>query len=417
MKLNYSRTIRVGFAFLSISAFWQMYDNVVPLILKNTFEIGDTLAGSIMAMDNVLALFMLPIFGAISDRSTSKYGRRVPFIVVGSILTILFMLVVPATVEKRSLWLFFVSLGFTLLSISIYRSPAVALMPDVTPAPLRSKANAIINLMGALGAVFTLVLTPLLITKAGHQSYYPLFIAVALLILVSVLVVILTVPENKLRIDEEKVETQTSNQTMSIAMKRSLIFLLISTFLWFMGYNAITTAFTKYAEVVWQMNISAASTSLLIATIAAVISFIPVGILSSKLGRKKIIVTGVLLLASCFALGTFFTSFSPLVYVLFAIVGFSWACINVNSYPMVVEMSQHGDTGKFTGFYYTFSMAAQIITPIVSGAFLEFVGYWTLFPYAASMVGLALITMSFVKHGDNRPDMGDKLDFLGSIDN
>lgn len=307
MKLNYSRTIRVGFAFLSISAFWQMYDNVVPLILKNTFEIGDTLAGSIMAMDNVLALFMLPIFGAISDRSTSKYGRRVPFIVVGSILTILFMLVVPATVEKRSLWLFFVSLGFTLLSISIYRSPAVALMPDVTPAPLRSKANAIINLMGALGAVFTLVLTPLLITKAGHQSYYPLFIAVALLILVSVLVVIFTVPENKLRIDEEKVETQTSNQTMSIAMKRSLIFLLISTFLWFMGYNAITTAFTKYAEVVWQMNISAASTSLLIATIAAVISFIPVGILSSKLGRKKIIVTGVLLLASCFALGTFFT--------------------------------------------------------------------------------------------------------------
>ena len=214
MKLNYSRTIRVGFAFLSISAFWQMYDNVVPLILKNTFEIGDTLAGSIMAMDNVLALFMLPIFGAISDRSTSKYGRRVPFIVVGSILTILFMLVVPATVEKRSLWLFFVSLGFTLLSISIYRSPAVALMPDVTPAPLRSKANAIINLMGALGAVFTLVLTPLLITKAGHQSYYPLFIAVALLILVSVLVVIFTVPENKLRIDEEKVETQTSNQTM-----------------------------------------------------------------------------------------------------------------------------------------------------------------------------------------------------------
>lgn len=417
MKLNYSRTIRVGFAFLSISAFWQMYDNVVPLILKNTFEIGDTLAGSIMAMDNVLALFMLPIFGAISDRSTSKYGRRVPFIVVGSILTILFMLVVPVTVEKQSLWLFFVSLGFTLLSISIYRSPAVALMPDVTPAPLRSKANAIINLMGALGAVFTLVLTPLLITKAGHQSYYPLFIAVALLILVSVLVVIFTVPENKLRIDEEKVETQTSNQTMSIAMKRSLIFLLISTFLWFMGYNAITTAFTKYAEVVWQMNISAASTSLLIATIAAVISFIPVGILSSKLGRKKIIVTGVLLLASCFALGTFFTSFSPLVYVLFAIVGFSWACITVNSYPMVVEMSQHGDTGKFTGFYYTFSMAAQIITPIVSGAFLEFVGYWTLFPYAASMVGLALITMSFVKHGDNRPDMGDKLDFFGSIDN
>lgn len=407
MKLNYSRIIRVGFASLSISAFWQMYDNIIPLILKNTFNIGDTLAGSIMAMDNILAIFMLPLLGAISDRTETRLGRRIPYILCGAMLTVLFLMMVPYAVENKTLWLFFVALGLTLLSISVYRSPAVALMPDVTPPPLRSKANAVINLMGAIGAVFTLVMTSLLVKQSGDQSYASLFGAVAIFMLTGAVIVVLTVPENKWRISAGEIDEIEMQEKMAPEVKRSLMFLLASIFLWFMAYNAITTAFTKYAEEVWQINVRVASTSLLVATVGAIISFIPVGILSSKIGRKKMIMIGIILLTICFASGTFFQEFSPLVYVLFVIVGVAWASINVNSYPMVVEMSRHGDTGKFTGYYYTVSMAAQIITPIVSGAFLEFVGYWTLFPYTATMVGLAFFTMSMVNHGDNKPELTD----------
>ncbi len=419
MKLNYRRTVLVGFAFLSICAFWQMYDNLVPLILKNTFGLGDTISGFIMALDNILAVFLLPLFGALSDRCNTRLGKRTPFILVGTVMAVAFMLLIPVATNARLLWLFFAALGMTLLSMGIYRSPAVALMPDVTPAPLRSKANAIINLMGALGGIYTLVMTKLLIKDNSQQSYFPVFIVVAILMLLSVAVVTLTIRENKLRVtqDEPKPEAGEPEPSHKLPpdVRRSLILILLSVFLWFMGYNAVTTAFTKYAEATWSMNVGAASTCLLVATGGAILSYIPVGFLSSKLGRKKVILFGVAVLAVCFASGFFFSEFSPVLYGIFALVGVAWASINVNSYPMVVELGRAGDIGKYTGYYYTFSMAAQIITPILSGALLEFVGYWTLFPYAALMVAGAFATMSGVHHGDNRPELPqDKLELLGA---
>ena len=427
MKLNYRQTILVGFAFLSICSFWQMYDNLVPLILKNNFGIGDTLSGFIMALDNMLAVFLLPLFGALSDKVNTKLGRRTPFIIVGTVLAIIFMLLIPYAANTQLLWLFFITLGMTLFSMGIYRSPAVALMPDVTPAALRSKGNAVINLMGALGGIYTLVVTKLLIRGSGVQDYTPVFFAVAVLMLLSVALIILTIRENKLRISEPKAESKIKAETepkekkktekMPPEVMRSLIFILISVFLWFMGYNAVTTAFTKYAEASWSMNVGAASTCLLVATGGAIISYIPVGFVSSKIGRKKVILAGVLVLALCFGSGFFFTEFSPALYLIFALIGIAWASINVNSYPMVVEMGNAEDMGKYTGYYYTFSMLAQIITPIVSGALLEFVGYWTLFPYAALMVAGAFVTMYMVKHGDNRPDLPlDKFELLGIED-
>ncbi len=421
MKLDYRRTILVGFAFLSICAFWQMYDNLVPLILKNTFGIGDTLSGFIMALDNVLAVFLLPLFGALSDRCNTKLGRRTPFIIVGTVLAVAFMLLIPAADNMGLLWLFFVALGMTLISMGLYRSPAVALMPDVTPAPLRSKGNAVINLMGALGGIYTLAMTKLLIHGTGRVNYFPIFLAVAGLMLLAVLVLVLTIRENKLRIsqDEPKKEPEKKKSTEKLppAVLRSLLLILCSVFLWFMGYNAVTTAFTKYAEATWSMNVGAASACLLVATGGAIVSYIPVGFLSSKIGRKKVILFGVTVLALCFASGIFFTEFSPALYGIFALIGIAWASINVNSYPMVVELGKAGDTGKYTGYYYTFSMSAQILTPILSGALLEFVGYWTLFPYAALMVAAAFLTMFLVRHGDNRPDLPqDKLELLGADD-
>ena len=423
MKLNYKRTLLVGLAFLSICAFWQLYDNVVPLVLKNTFDIPDDIAGVIMALDNVLALFLLPLFGKLSDRTHTRLGRRMPYILGGTLAAVALMNLLPVADAARSLWLFVAALGLLLLAMGVYRSPAVALMPDVTPKPLRSKGNAIINLMGTLGGVFTLAATGLLVTRdaTGRENYSALFLAVSILMLAAVVVLLLTIRENRLAHEVELQNLATQGEdaaqaqadempstgagfsSLDPALRRSLILILCSVSLWFMGYNAVTTAFTKYVSVQWGYDIKAASQCLMVATVGAVVSYLPVGFLSSRFGRKRVIQAGVLLLAACFGTAALFAQFSPVLYGIFALVGAAWAMINVNSYPMVVEISKSGDVGKYTGYYYTFSMAAQIVTPIVSGWLLEHVGYYTLLPYAAVMVALSFVTISLTRHGDSRP--------------
>ena len=317
---------------------------------------------------------------------------------------------------------FITLLGLLLISMATYRSPAVALMPDVTPKPLRSKANAIINLMGAIGGVIYLVITSVLYqTKPGsteHISYVPLFLIVGGIMLTALVVLMFCVNEPKLCAEQAEYEkahpeqnlTQTNENTkteeLPADVKRSLSFLLVSIALWFIGYNAITTWFTTYAQNVWNMSLGSSSLCLTVATVGAIASYIPVGNIASKVGRKKTISFGVILLASCFFAAFIYTlvsnQFSPLLYVLFVFVGVAWASINVNSLPMVVEMCKGSEVGKFTGLYYTFSMSAQTITPIVAGFLLNKVGYQTLFPYAAFFVACAFVTMSFVKHGDNK---------------
>lgn len=423
MKLNYKRTLLVGLAFLSICAFWQLYDNVVPLILKNTFDIPDDIAGVIMALDNVLALFLLPLFGKLSDRTHTRLGRRMPYILGGTLAAVVLMNLLPMADRARSLWLFVAALGLLLLAMGVYRSPAVALMPDVTPKPLRSKGNAIINLMGTLGGVFTLAATSFLVTHdaTGREDYSALFLAVSILMLAAVVVLLFTIRENRLAHevelqnlaaqgedaaqaqDDETPSSGAGFSSLDPALRRSLILILCSVSLWFMGYNAVTTAFTKYVSVQWGYDIKAASQCLMVATVGAVVSYLPVGFLSSRFGRKRVIQAGVLLLAACFGSAALFASFSPVLYGIFALVGAAWAMINVNSYPMVVEISKSGDVGKYTGYYYTFSMAAQIVTPIASGWLLEHVGYYTLLPYAAVMVALSFVTISLTRHGDSRP--------------
>ena len=423
MKLNYKRTLLVGLAFLSICAFWQLYDNVVPLILKNTFDIPDDIAGVIMALDNVLALFLLPLFGKLSDRTHTRLGRRMPYILGGTLAAVVLINLLPVADAARSLWLFVAALGLLLLAMGVYRSPAVALMPDVTPKPLRSKGNAIINLMGTLGGVFTLAATSFLVTHdaTGREDYSALFLAVSILMLAAVVVLLFTIRENRLAHevelqnlaaqgedaaqaqDDETPSSGAGFSSLDPALRRSLILILCSVALWFMGYNAVTTAFTKYVSVQWGYDIKAASQCLMVATVGAVVSYLPVGFLSSRFGRKRVIQAGVLLLAACFGAAALFASFSPVLYGIFALVGAAWAMINVNSYPMVVEISKSGDVGKYTGYYYTFSMAAQIVTPIASGWLLEHVGYYTLLPYAAVMVALSFVTISLTRHGDSRP--------------
>lgn len=414
MKLNYKRTILIGLAFLSISAFWQMYDNVIPLILKNTFGLGETVTGVIMAMDNILALFLLPIFGTFSDKVNTRIGRRMPFILAGTTLAAIFMVVLPIADNTKNFLVFVVGLFILLISMGTYRSPAVALMPDLTPKPLRSKANAVINLMGAIGGVYTLIMIKVLVEKGDTPNYLPLFLAVGILMVVCIAILFLTIKENKLRQEvemnkePEEAPQPVSNEEAKSGklpkdVMRSLVFLLMSVAFWFIAYNAVTTAFSRYATHVWGLEGGGYADCLLVATVAAIISYIPIGAIASKIGRKKTIIIGIILLGACFVAAGLFNQYHPVMVVFFCIIGFAWAAIGVNSYPMVVEMASAGDVGKYTGLYYTFSMAAQVITPILSGALLEYVSYRTLFPYAVIFCILAIITMSQVRHGDSKP--------------
>ena len=426
MRLDKRRTVLVGFAFLSICAFWQMYNNVVPLILTNTFHMNETWSGAIMAADNVAGVFLLPPFGGLSDRCRSPMGRRKPFLICGTAAAVVLMLVLPGLdnsyAAAPAVWktaAFVAVLGGLLVAMGSYRSPAVALMPDVTPKPLRSEANAVINLMGAMGGVLYLLLAAVLYSKEqpGHTDYYPLFAAVAAIMVLSAVVVSLTVREPSreevLRRDAEETAREqrpagnaAQTEAMPAPVRRSLGFLLLSIALWFIGYNAVETWFTTYASQVWGMALGESSVCLTIAMAGAIASYVPVGALAGRIGRKNTILLGTALLTAsffCAFLSTLaFAQFSPVMYVLFVMVGIAWAAISVNSLPMVVEMCRAGDVGRFTGYYYTFSMAAQTITPIAAGWLLRHVGYDTLFPYAAIFSACSMLTMFFVRHGDSR---------------
>ncbi len=418
MKLNYKRTILVGMAFFSICSFWQFYDNIIPLILKETFSLGETWTGVIMALDNILALFMLPVFGAISDKVNMPIGKRMPFILCGTGLSVVLLIFLNIADRSRNFIMFIVVLLFLLIAMGTYRSPAVALMPDVTPAPLRSKGNAIINLMGTLGAVYTLVMIKVLIKtpKDGQlTNYLPLILSVVFIMIVSVAILFATIKENKLREEVEKMTapedkeeenaTDTGSGKLPKEVFRSLVFILLSIFFWFTAYNAVTTAWSRYATVVWKLTDGGYANCLLVATLTAVAAYIPIGHISSKFGRKKTIMGGVVLMTVCYFVAALLPDYYTWLYGLFGLIGIGWAAINVNSYPMVVEMAKSGDIGKYTGTYYTFSMAAQVFTPIFSGFLLEHVSYRTLFPYAVIFSALAFVTMTQVRHGDSRPEL------------
>ncbi|MBO5285613.1 MAG: MFS transporter [Clostridia bacterium] len=427
MKLDYKKTILVGFAFFIISAFWQAYDKTIPMLMTYKFNMSQLESGIIMALDNILAVFMLPLFGMLSDKTKTRFGRRTPFIVIGTICAIVAFIFIPLI---GNIVLFIAILLVTLIAMATFRSPAVALMPDVTCKPHRSKGNAIINLMGTAGGLLILVLGMVIKVGKEHMSnFFPYYIAACGIMLLGLIVFILTVREPKwakeMQENTEKYfpdnEAEERNTTAGGKLTKSqlvsLLLILASVALWYMGYNAITSKYSLYADSVLNQSYDL---TLMIAQAGAIIAYIPVGMVASKIGRKKTILAGVAMLATAFFVAIFMTSeSSPIfMYILFAIAGIGWATINVNSFPMVVELAKEGDVGKYTGWYYTASMSAQVITPILSGGIMDLFGNMSpLFPYASICVALAFITMFFVKHGDSKPTQPkDKFEALAGAD-
>ena len=452
MKLNYKRTLLVGMAFFLISAFWQAYDAIIPLILTNHFGLPQTASGAVMSLDNVLAVFMLPIFGAISDRVNTKMGKRTPFILVGTIVAVISFVALtfidnyqlalvaqfdfmPALTDdpETIAWLaerawkmtvanplplvgFIATLLVVLVAMAIFRSPAVALMPDVTVKPLRSKANAIINLTGTAGGILVLALGIVFATsKKLYMSYTGYVLAVVAIMLTGLVVFMICVKEKKwaaemeedsvrLGIENVSAEGEAITKTkLSRPELCSLLLILASVALWYIGYNSITSKYSVYATNILGFDYNL---TLIIAQAAAIVSYIPVGIVSSRIGRRKTILFGVALLASAFFAGHFITSdvHPAIMYPVFILAGIGWASINVNSFPMVVELARGGDVGKYTGYYYTASMSAQIVAPILSGLLYDIIGMRKVFfLFGAAFVVFSFITMLFVKHGDSKP--------------
>jgi len=499
LKLNYRNTVLVGFIFFLICLFWQAYDAIIPKILTDKFGLAQGPSGIIMALDNVLALFLLPLFGALSDKCTHRKGRRTPFIVAGTLIAVIAFLGLSAvdswqlsyvkdvspenpeaqavlyeanptfstpdgekivlqerfskeeftsislTVETESgeaanpdytnyvvparqayawqvtmqnpviLVCFIAVLLIVLFAMASFRSPAVALMPDVTVKPLRSKGNAIINLMGAAGGIVVLALGMIFSTgsaKNALMNYTAYFGIIAAIMLVSLFIFLWTVNEPKLvsemheesrkyGLDTGDDEEQGGDHKLSRAEFRSLVLILASVMLWYMGYNAVWSKYSVYAGKVLDLDFNS---TLTLASAFAIIAYVPIGFLAEKWGRRKTILLGVLLLGVSFAAGSFMRAGdSPiLINFLFALAGIGWATINVNSYPMVVELSKNSDAGKYTGYYYTASMLGQTLTPILSGYLMD-IRFTLLFPYAALFVFASFVTMFFVRHGDSKP--------------
>lgn len=429
MKLNYKRTVLIGFAFMAILAFWQFYDQVIPYLLEVKFGRDVFESKIFMAMDNVLAVFMLPLFGKLSDKTRSGLGKRTPYILYGTIASVILLCVLAYFERVNNFWGFIVVLMALLIAMATYRSPAVAYMPDVTEKPLRSKGNAIINLVGYIGGIFATVLMMFML-KGGEKfvengeikikypeslSFTPVFLIIAAFMLVAVLIMVITVKENKVlaetNIKDEETVCDGEKTKLSKSVKVSLVLILLSVLLWYTAYNGVTTSFSMYCFNIWGIDLGASSMYLTVATVAAIAAFVPLGFLSSKIGRKKAVLFGIVLMTVCYALAIFISAeivskASWIMYVLFGVIGIGWASINVNSFPMVVEMCTGSDVGKYTGYYYTFSMAAQIVTPILSGWLIKTLpmGYEVLFPYAVFFSLASFVTMCFVRHGDSKPE-------------
>ena len=618
LKLNYPQTIKVGFAFAIIMIFWTMYDFVVPLLLENAFGLSNTLRGLIMGLDNLLSLFLLPVFGKLSDKAhgklVNKWGRRTPFILFGTIAAVVFMIFVPVTAQKQlvrsdavrtsyeqrlnddefmdarlnefygnskyydkvyieetvkiskeqylairyddklvaksgflgmggttytydgktvtenetvetihgeklvkdiikgnsdyklyvatgmnawiservneavisskqgitSLALYMVVLLITLVAMAVFRSPAVALMPDVTPKPLRSQGNAMINLMGGIGGAIAFLIYTVALIFESLNTYAIIFGAVGCGMIVLLVCFMLLVNEKKMvdecrqiceefhvtdedeekeelqKIDEEiaelpnelvcqteagenadgeaaaKAEAPKKRLSFTEKMERrfnekykdlspeerkaklekakftSFILILASIFMWFMGYNAVSSNLSVYCVKALNLKASVASIISGVSMGVSAIAFIPVGYLAAKIGRRKSIMIGFAMAVVSFILILAFVLpnekqiIPAVLFALFYLIaGFGLIIANVNTFPMVVELAKAEDCGKYTGFYYTATMSAQAITPFIAGLVMDGVGMKFLFLYSAICVFIAIVLMFFVRYGDS----------------
>ena len=435
LKLNYKRTFLIGFAFFGILLLWQVYDSWCPTFLTDIFarrmygissaelKAGEPekilqvqwLVGIIMACDNLAALILLPIFGRLSDRTSTPIGKRMPYILTGTFVAAVAFPFIPLFFHANNIAGMVIMMAIVLMFMMMYRNPAVALMPDITPKPLRAKANGIINIMGYFGGAFATVLGIFLklsdyINAADEaRKVWTIeipFLIASVLMVISALVLFFTIRENEIaeEMKDEMAEGERlaaietpldDDKPMSPANRKMLLAILAAEFLWFMSDNAIGTYIGNYVIYYLQSVSSATMLLTIIGGVASVLGFATAGSIADKIGRKWTIslglaITFAALIIMCFVAPTFNATgangeyaFPSLLFAVWAIKGFGMALVHNCSFPMVVELSTSKTIGKFTGFYYTASMSAQTVTPILLGLVFNVTGKWRALPVYA----------------------------------
>lgn len=398
MKLDYKKTFLIGFGFFASSLAWSVYNANVPLILENYIS-KTVLLGMVMAIDNVFAIIFQPLFGTLSDRTRTKRGRRLPYILVGLPICAVLFAFIPMTNAIWSIMAVIILFNFVM---STWRSPVIALMPDVTPSPLRSKANGVINLMGGVGGVMAFLLGGMLLDAGGMKAPFLFSGAVMLVAWALLFFFVKEPPLMSVEAEEAQIKEEEAKLTKEEKKKvrGSLMGILFAIFFWFTGYNAIETYFTLYATNVLGVSKGTASMTLTFFSLALVVGAIPAGIIGTKIGRKKTIIIGLIGMLILFS----FTALSTdivVVRILLTFAGLSWALININSLPMVVEIAKSSRVGKYTGYYYFFSGAAAIISPPLFGLIRDLTNnYAHVFIYSAVAFVCAFICILTVKHGE-----------------
>ena len=429
-KLDYKKTFFIGFGFFASSIAWSMYNTFVPQMLEKTFvpqiitslglEIGilTTLTGVIMTIDNVFGVVFQPLFGALSDKTNTRIGRRMPYIAVGLPISALLFAMIPL---MPSLGLFMFVLILFNFVMSTWRAPVVALMPDLTPPSLRSQANGVINLMGGVGSMLAFVLGGMLIDLWSFAPFF--FSSLVMLLALVFLRIFVKEPAGSAAMESQtpdNAEEQLSIGELPPAEKklrvRSLIFLLLAIFFWFNGYNAVETLFSLYATEALDVSLGAASMMLALFSITFVGMSIPAGLFANKIGRRNAILIGLVGVALIFPALIFIRN-ATLVRIMLLIGGAFWACVNINSLPMVLQLCAHKDIGKYTGYYYLFSFSASITAPILAGALRDIVqDYGSVFIYAGVAFVLALGCMLLVRHGDLPKPKQSATEILSEMD-
>ena len=421
MKLNIKKTLTCGVPFLTIMLLWQVYNWQVPRYLNDflaeTISADKMVIGIIMALDNLFALFMIPLVAKLSDNCKSKYGRRKPYIIIGIILSAIFFVALPFVNDTGKIWLLILNILLVLISMNVYRAPAVALMPDITPEANRSKANSFINILGGVGTALGVVLAMFL--AKNHQKL--MFIITSVLMLVCLVYIIFFLKERKFVEEyqnehqediEEKIieEENTDNKKES---KANIIKMLFGILFFFMSFNAIETFMSLFTEEVFTNmpeilgGIDFGSLAIGGFGLGCFAFSIPAATLADKFGRKTVVICGAAVVALAYggiSIISFTQGFSYIILLLFLIGGLGYACVIINILPMVLEHSNVTNTGKYTGYYYTASMIAQSVTPALAGLFLSkliFGSMLYLFPYAIVFIILSIIAFSLVKNKKN----------------
>ena len=409
-RLSWPRTFLLGFGFLGVSVIWSLYNAYVPVFLKETFHLKSAVIGVIMTIDNIFAIVLLPFLGALSDRTRTRLGRRKPYILAGSILAAVFFVLIPFSMAKEILALMMVTVILMNLSMALFRSPVIALMPDITPSPYRSQANGIINFMGGLGSLLVYFGGKLLYDRNIGLPFY----VGGFVMLGACLLVVFFIREPALEPAPAKRSTPILDTWKEFAAnlkdvfggEKSLLLILLSILCWFIGFNAIETFFTSYAKYYLGMKESTGALILGFFSVTFMITSLASGFIGSRLGRRTTIRLGLLVLLVILVISLFVRQLVPpgltfaAMTVLFVIGGFGWALVNVNSLPMVVDMTTLAKVGGYTGLYYLFSQAASIIAPPVAGGLIDLFGYASLMVFACVLFVAATIVVSFVRRGE-----------------